>query len=312
MADTHQLFKQFEENIKLNETAESDLRKSKSAIDKRIENHFREHERKVPLFFIQGSFKMRTTVDPINSDYDLDNGTFLQGYETKDEFPSVKAVHDWVVEATEGYTDEKVIDKYTCVRVPYAKGYHIDLPIYIELNDEIYLAHGKNGWVVSDPKSVVKWFQEFVQDEGEQVRSIAKYFKAWKDFVGSKLKGIHLTFLLNNNFDAWENADDKSLLNSVRNVVESLECNFVCLNPVDNSEDLFLRFSQQEQDQIFNQLKNFLKILDEADETEDEYEASLKLRKAFGERFPLGEKRVREKTNAPGVIKHDGRSASTS
>lgn len=312
MADTHRLYKQFEENIRLNGTAEENLRASKSAIDKRIQKHFQDHERDTPIFFIQGSFKMRTTVDPINSDYDLDNGTFLQGYDSKDEFPSVETAHSWIVQATEGYTNEKVIDKYTCVRVPYAKGYHIDLPIYIELNNEIYLAHRKNGWVVSDPKNVVKWFQELVQTKGEQIRSIVKYFKAWKDYADSKLKGIHLTFLLNNNFDAWENADDKSLLNSVRNVVDSLECNFVCLNPVDNSEDLFLRFSQQEQDQIFNQLKNFLKILEEADETEDEYEASSKLRKAFGERFPLGENRVREKTNAPGVIKHDGRSASNS
>lgn len=53
-----------------------------------------------------------------------------------DEWTSSATVHSWVKDAVKDRTQIDAIDKNTRVRVPYAAGYHIDLPIYI-YKDEV-------------------------------------------------------------------------------------------------------------------------------------------------------------------------------
>ena len=96
-------------------------------------------------------------------------------------------VHQWLVNATDGHTSEKPMDKRTCVRVRYAGQHHVDLPAYGELNGKYLLAvKGETKWPHSDPMALTDWFVGQVKSRGEQLRRIVRYLKAWADFKSNR------------------------------------------------------------------------------------------------------------------------------
>ncbi|HEY8361520.1 MAG TPA: CBASS cGAMP synthase [Tissierellaceae bacterium] len=319
MANLNSLFLTFNENITLSATKEENLKTGRNALREKIKKNFQENGRNTPKFCWQGSFAMRTIINPLgDNEYDIDDGVYLQGYSDKDksEWPATTTVHNWILNAVDGHTDTPPVNKNTCVRVIYANNYHIDLPAYIIKDDVAYLAHKKDGWVESDPKAFTDWFVGKVQDNGEQLRRLVKYMKAWKDYKDVDLKGIAITILVSNNFYSYDNRDDKSLLGTVTNIIDTLEEKFECIKPVKPNEDLFKDFSESKKENIFNALKRLKDSLDEAINEEDEEKASEVLREQFGDRFPKGKpKKENEmsspfiKTKSPGVINNDGHSA---
>ena len=224
-------------------------------------------------------------------------------------------VHSWVKSAVSGHTAKTPIDKDTCVRVTYATGYHIDLPIYILQNDVAFLAHKTKGWTESDPKAFKDWFIQRVQENDEQLRRLVKYLKAWKEYKEIPLKGIEITILAANNFELYEGRDEKSLRDTLSNIISSLNDNFTCKKPVTPGEDLFSEISSTKQSKILNGLTALKNALDDAIDEKDPATASDYMIKMFGERFPKGTASEDEanasfvRTNSPGVLRHDGRSA---
>lgn len=318
MVDTSALFFDFNSSITLTTAKGNALRTSRNALRSDIKKWFNEKGKKQPSFCWQGSFSMKTLINPIDGkEYDLDDGIYLQGYENveMDSWPSPTTVHSWIKDAVKDRVKKDPIDKDTCIRVPYASGYHIDFPIYIMKDDVAYLAHKGKGWIESDPKAFRQWFIDKVGDDdyGEQLRSIVKYLKAWCDYKSISLKGIEITILATNSFDRYDGRDDKSIRNTVENIISILEKNFNCKKPVTPYEDLFESASQLKKDNVLKGL-NMLKFnLDKAIDEVDEKKASEYLRNSFGSRFPLGKETKKEElfavTAAPGVLKHDGRSA---
>ena len=108
-----------------------------------------------------------------------------------------------------------VTDKSSCVRVIIDDTMHTDLALYsvpdadfqrilkdaqnrgadfatalmmedtayrMLSQDEIMLAHREEGWKKSDPRKLEDWFIEAVKEYGEQVRTVSRYLKGWKDF----------------------------------------------------------------------------------------------------------------------------------
>ena len=178
MADIHDLFKKFNNEISLSTDKQNNLRKGRDALRSKIKTWFTDHDKQQPTFCWQGSFAMKTTVNPINgNEYDLDDGVYLSGYSDidQDSWPSPITVHSWIKSAVDGHTQKSPVDKDTCVRVVYEAGYHIDYPIYIMQDDVAYLAHKTKGWIVSDPKAFKDWFIKKVQDNDEQLRRVVKY-----------------------------------------------------------------------------------------------------------------------------------------
>ena len=112
-----------------------------------------------------------------------------------------------------------VTDKSSCVRVEISQGAHVDLALYAipdrdyavlvekaaassmtfdarvedaaltfseqfyqELpSDHIMLAHRTEGWKPSDPRKLEDWFQEALNQHGEQLRRVCRYLKGWRD-----------------------------------------------------------------------------------------------------------------------------------
>lgn len=317
MADLQKLFEKFNEKITLTKSKSDSLKTSRDALRSDVKNWFSDKNKKQPKFCWQGSFAMKTVVNPLDGkEYDLDDGVYIQDYENMemDEWISPSTVHKWIKDAVYERNQQDVIDKDTCVRVPYAAGYHIDLPIYICKDDVAYLAHKNKGWSECDPKAFKDWFVGKVnsEDYGEQLRSIVKYLKAWRDYKGIPLKGIEITILATNSFDKYDERDDKSLRNTVTDIIDVLEKDFECVKPVIPEEDLFDDASETKKNSILSGLKTLKTNLDKAIDESDEKKASEYLRKSFGDRFPLGEESLNSQfatSKKPGVLKHDGRSA---
>lgn len=319
MADINNLFSTFNDAISLSKIKSDNLKRGRDSLRSEIKKWFSDNSKKQPTFCWQGSFAMKTTVNPINDgEYDLDDGIYLSGYSDQkiSDWPATGTVHSWIKSAVEGHTQQDPIDKDTCVRVVYASGYHIDYPIYIMKDDTAYLAHKTKGWTISDPKAFKDWFIQNVNEDGEQLRSIVKYLKAWKDYKDISLKGIEITILATKNFSVYEGRDEKSLRDTVKNILSSLESNFACVKPVEPGEDLFDSISDTKKGNITNGLKNLKAKLDLAIDEDDPVVASDYMIKVFGERFPQGKSIEKSEasasyvqTSAPGVLHHDGRSA---
>lgn len=319
LANLNSLFSKFNSEITLTANKRESLKRSRNALRKDIKDWFSDNEKYQPSFHGQGSYSMKTLINPINGkDYDIDDGIYIKGYENKDieEWPTCGTVHSWIKKAVDDRTIAGTIDKDTCIRVTYSSGYHVDLPVYIVKDDKAYLAHKSKGWFISDPKAFTDWFKRKVNNSisyGEQLRSVVKYLKAWKDYTDNPLKGIEITILAANSFCKYEGRDDKSLRETVNDIIKQLENSFHCYKPVEPCEDLFEKSSETRKNNIINGLKNLRDNLDKAIKEEDEKIASeILINKVFGNRFPVGKetsKNTYAASVAPGVLKSDGRSA---
>lgn len=317
MADLNSLFSTFCTEITLKSEKKKKLRTGREALRKKIKDKFSEDGKNQPKFHGQGSYMMKTTVNPIDGEYDLDDGVYLQGYSDKEmeEWPKATTVHSWIKDAVENHTSTAPKDKNTCVRVIYVNDYHIDLPSYIIKDDVAYLAHKRDGWVVSDPKAFTDWFVDKVTTNGEQIRSLVKYLKAWKEYKDIDLKGIAITILVGENYYESDDRDDLSLLGTITNIITELEYKFECIKPVAPNEDIFKDYSETKKNSIINGLKDLRDSIQKAVDETDEKEASKIMIECFGSRFPEGESSKESdnkdfiRAEAPAIIKNDGRSA---
>ena len=293
MADLHGEFEKFHERVALTSTKKESLRKSRDAIRDRIRKYFHEILKvKMPKFRGQGSYAMGTTVNPLNGEFDIDDGVYLQHLAENDDsdWRTPETVHRWLVKATDGHTNEKPIDKRTCVRVKYAGEYHVDLPSYAKFNGEYMLAEkGEKGWHPSDPKALTDWFKEYVREYGEQLRRVVRYLKAWADFQsGRKGKmpcGLILTVLAARNFSADER-DDVSLSDTAKNISSTVKPVFCVYNPVDSKEELTARLTAEQKERFQEAVSELASDAANAIDAEEGEESSKIWRTQFGDRFP--------------------------
>jgi len=318
MADCHDLFKKFYDNIKLTDSKKESLRSARDGIRERIRKYFKDElEEKIPEFRSQGSFAMFTVVNPLSGEFDIDDGVYLQNLSPDiSKWPLPETVHRWVYNAVKGHTKEVPIDKRTCIRITYAGNYHVDLPIYSVLNEKPYLAEkGDKGWHESDPDAFTKWFINRVGIQGDQLRRIVCYLKAWADFnssSGKLLNSFLLTILAENNFEKSDR-DDVSFSGTVRNIYDSISISTVIINPVASNEIVSGRITESQWVYFKEKLLDLLKSASSALKNDDKEEASKIWIKEFGERFPKykspkeGDKPL--KTTSPAILSDNGRSA---
>lgn len=317
MARLHKEFTTYNGKIKLTAARKDSLKSSRKEIKKKIRKWFEENKPNElqPKFKGQGSFEMDTTVNPIPEEndsgntllkYDLDYGVYFIENKDKDNRRGITTWHDWVYESVEDHTEQKPRKKTTCVRVIFADGHHIDLPIYYKDGDEIELAHKSKDWLESDPKEFYEWFNG---KKTAQLGRIVRYLKGWKNFReynNSNLKlpsGFELTILATENYVSDDN-DDTAFRETVRKIDEALNDDFKCIRPTTpKGENVFEDYSVTRRDNFLNALSSLLKDLDRAKDEKNFKKASEILRdRQFGTRFPLGvDKDEEAKSSALGV-----------
>ncbi len=287
MANCNKLFLDYSENLKISNTKQNNLKDSKEELRKRIREYFKKnHPEYKPEFYIQGSYKMKTTILTKDNECDLDDGIYFR----REEGESGTILQTWVKNSLEGATSTAPEHRKKCIRVIYKGDYHIDFPVY-------YFAEGKNHPLLavkgentqeSDPKEVVEWYQG-EKDENGQLNRIVKYFKGWGDFITDEMpSGIAMTILAADNIQ-YDGRDDIALKNTLSKIQETLKNNFECIIPATPNDDLFENYDSKRKSDFLDNLSAFLKDAEEAVENEPNQLQSSKLwRNHLGENFPLG------------------------
>ncbi len=294
MANCHDLFQDFHKEVSLDDKKKDFLIEARGAIREKIRNYFKKKDMACPGFYGQGSYTLGTIINPIDEEYDIDDGVYLQNLDSdKTKWETPETVHRWIYDAVKGHTKENPIDKRTCVRVVYAGEYHVDLPIYCMHDDNPYLAEkGDAGWHISDARAIVEWFQEEVQGGGEQLQKMVKFFKAWADNKsksGDLPKSIALTVLIVESY-AKKDRDDSSFAATIKRISERLDDSTEILNPVDENEKLSDNITDDAMENLKEKLLILLENASDALKTQDKKEACKKWRTEFGERFSNCEK----------------------
>ncbi|MCH9666156.1 MAG: hypothetical protein K0U41_09985 [Gammaproteobacteria bacterium] len=307
---SHELFKKFDDQIRLSPSRIDKLKKGRSALRELIRGHYREKGKLEPLFWSQGSFPLNTIINPIPKTkngrtilaYDIDDGVYFSC--PIGERDSCQSYHYQIQCAVAGHTD-KVANKNTCVRVVYSDGHHIDLPIYWKENkfSESKLAHLKDGFVDSDPSKFSDWAKSKFSELGndKQPQRLIRYLKAWKDYRKDRtskkiMSGFVLTILVIENYSGNGACDHLAILDTVKRIHASLVNNFECYLPYSHTDNLMKKYDEAF---ILEEIKKFIEICEKANGESSKEEACELWRELFGSRFPM--EKNKSGTCAPGI-----------
>lgn len=318
MADCNDLFQTYLDKIRLDPEGRSDLKTSRDANRKRIADYFTNVlKRPAPEFHAQGSYPMHTGVNPLDGDFDIDDGVYIQGLGTDpSKWPTPETVHGWLVAATQGYTSQPPQDKARCVRVRYAGGYHLDLPSYaLNASGTPLIFEKGKAPSESNPRELSEWFNDHAK-VAPQKRRLVRYLKGWRDYQGaisSTASGLAMTILTVNHY--WsDDRDDVALVRTVDAIHAHLRAGGRVVKPTTPYDDLSARWSQAQRDRLIEKLGN---LKDRGQDALDDAKRSVASgiwQRQFGDRFPKVEDEKSSeggarRTSAPAVLGNDGRSA---
>ena len=209
----------------------------------------------------QGSYQMRTMVQDPENDYDIDDGAYFRHDDLKDDDDlhlSPMAARQRVCYALkwDGRFNYEAEVKTNCVRQAYAKGYHIDVPVYRIMVEQDWqgneieryeLASG-DSWVISDARAVTRWFNGKVKDlngndselsegqtDGSQLRRVTKLTKKFArraDWKAKTTSGITITKLVVDHFVASADRDDTALRETWKKINAALVWSTQVAHPV--------------------------------------------------------------------------------
>lgn len=315
MANLHNAFTIFHDRITLDRNKKMVLRIARDVIRGRIRTYFREALNvQPPDFKSQDAWAMDTMINPIDGEYAIDDGVYLQHLDKQNgsAWPPATAVHQWICNATGNFVDAKPQDTPTCVRLRCAGQYHVDLPCYGILNGRCLLAiKDRKQWSFCDPMALSHWFQCHVYLRGGQLQRIVRYFKAWADFQSRPrrpmLPGLILTVLVTNCFHSHAR-DDIAFAQTLKAVVKATEGIVFILNPVDLSDELTACLTDKQKKQFHKRVQTTAFDADKAIRMYDFSAACRLWQKHLGHRFPFEQERsiqVSEKNHlftTPGTI----------
>lgn len=294
MANCHNLFETFHEEISIGKTKKDKMMNSKNGLRSRIRKYFKEnHPEYEPKFYIQGSGKMKSGIRTKDDICDLDDGVYF----FREPDVSATTLQGWVWDAVNGYTDTTPEHRKKCIRNIFSGDYEIDNPVYYKIDGREYqLAVKGNGWEDSDPKAVVEWFNRKKDKDGKLLRAV-KYLKAWCDHKRNKMpSGLAMTILASNAKDkiVLNDRDDITLRDILKEIKKALDAEFKCSVPAVPYDDLFASYDKTRKENFLNALKEFLEDAEKAIKEENQLRASKLWRKHLGDRFPEGEDKNEE------------------
>ncbi len=261
-------------------------------------------------YFNQGSYAMRTGIKPYDCDYDIDVGLIFDN--TQDDFKDPVDLKKKVKNALNS-TFRTVNIRRPCVTVTYQKDgnpdYHVDLAIYVKLEDEEYLeiAMGKENsseenqeWQGSDPKGLIdKINNHYDGDDRTQFKRVIRYLKRWRDKQfknGGAPISIALTCAAYHWFEPVKHVGEHNDLRALRNFIKQIIDNFGWLDsrlevdlPVIPKKDLLERMTDNQMEAFKEKLQALKDSLDSAYEDTSIANACKTLQGKFGNDFPVPE-----------------------
>lgn len=302
MANLEKEFEEFWKKIKLSKTKDDNLRKKRNTIDEGIIDYFNDKEDyNNPDLLLQGSMSMHTTINPLDEDYDIDCGVYINpkeiDYEDENTWPDINDLHDIVAESCAAQNRNIDTSKDTCVRVKYADEFHVDFPIYIKnWDDDKFvprLAHKTAGWVESDALANTDYYFEQKEEKGDNLRYIVMFLKAMVDYqnyidsgIKTDISGFELTMLACRDYKTGGQTEiDKIWYTTLEEMHKKCNDNTSLQKPV-TKDELWIDKKQQDKDSFIKLLKFAVDNTRKAIDTSSEKEASEYYREIFGDRFP--------------------------
>lgn len=302
MADCHDLFQKFHQDIWIPKVKKDKMTNSRDGLRSRIRKYFKEnHPEYKPKFYIQGSGKMGTGIRTEEDICDLDDGVYF--FRKPDV--SATTLQTWVKEAVEGYTSTPPEHRKKCIRSIFAGDYEIDMPVYYKIDGQEYQLAVKNkGWEDSDSKAMVDWLNKRKDAQGQLVR-IIKYLKAWCDHKRHKMpSGLAMTILAANAKDKfyYNDRDDITLKDTLKEIKKALNISFACFVPVVPGDNLFADYDDVRKKNFLTALNEFIEDAEEALREPNQLKASKLWKKHLGKRFPEGKDKDEDQKSIAGII----------
>lgn len=238
--------------VSLNFSQQSEMRQRRDANQKRLAKGLKNSEKPAVLRHVkQGSYAMYTMIQDGSNDYDIDDGAVFDKEDLKGKQGAYltpldvrKMVRDAVDDGSFKTPPEV---KTNCVRVHYDAGYHVDIPVYRELEDGS-LELASSSWKGSSPTEVTEWYNDAVIEQspdstnGRQMRRDTKLLKnfsrsraCWKKKVPS---GLILSVLINEKYVSDSERDDKSFYDTMVAIRDRLNLSLQVWHPVRTAEEL--------------------------------------------------------------------------
>lgn len=220
----------------------------------RIKKGLDENGKPKPLdFWSQGSYAMKTMVQHPDNNYDIDDGIYFDKEELKGSqgaYLTALAARQMVRDAVDdGSFKNPPEARKNCVRVYYAAGYHVDIPVYRRVvtknfwgQESVHYELAAADWVRSDARDVTNWFDEENKRQSpddkngrqmrRQTRLIKKYAQSrpsWKGQIGS---GFMITKLVTERYQSYADREDKAFYYTIKGIHDRLEYDLVVKHPV--------------------------------------------------------------------------------
>ncbi|WP_127718246.1 nucleotidyltransferase [Halobacteriovorax sp. HLS] len=306
-------FTKFHKEIKV-ETEE--LREKRDIIVDKIKASLKSDGHPVPTPLNQGSYIYGVGIKPLNDEeYDIDVG--LDFNILSNDYKAAE-VRKWVYEAINGHT-KNVEDRGPCIRVRYAKGYHVDLVVYARHSnsqdiEDYQLAFKDNSWKNTAPKDLKKFisdaresFKDTKDSSGsDQLQRVTRFLKRWNDEAipnesDDKPSGLATLLLVieslkSPKFDNENLPSDIEALISVAEYVESKSYRVSIKKPTPEYEDIYAKINDAAMEKLIKRYGNLLTDLKKAKNLDDE-DAALILSEQFGESFPTSLKKSNSDSN---------------
>lgn len=273
---------------------------ARDSIRQRIRRYFRKTLNvRVPKFLSQGAYAVNLAVSPIDGEYHIEEGVYLQHLDRRNigNWPPANVVQQVLVDATQGRTVVDLNGNPVRVRVRPAQGVCMDLFCYADLNGKYYQAiKGETNWLGTHPLTATGWFSSYINQRGEQLRRIVRYFIAWAEFQ-STCRGIMpdiviLTVLATYNFND-DYRDDVALARTFEAVSNYVRSIVYVLNPININEELSARLTESQKTRFQEAVDEAANIASAAIVINDAHIASRLWRKLLGPRFPLSQEHIR-------------------
>ena len=244
-----------DDEVTLPQVERTNMRERRDANRKRLRKGLEDKGEPAPRDFAsQGSYAMATMTQHPAKDYDIDDGVYFdkavllgeRGAETT-ALLARQMVRDALDDGAFKTPPEA---RKNCVRVHYAVGYHVDVPVYrrVTTTDTIFGTAGhhyelaSSDWKRSDARDVSKWFndentrQSPDSTNGRQlrrvVREIKKYARSRESWSGHILSGFGITKLVTECFRGNVAREDRALYDTMKAIRDRLHGNLVVAHPV--------------------------------------------------------------------------------
>ena len=269
----------------------------RSAMGKRRDNNRdrikegldRDEDPKPFMFCKQGSYAMLTMVQHDDNHYDIDDGVYFEKADLDGKrggemsaLDARKMVRDAVDDGS--FKDAPEV-RNNCVRILYAAGYHVDMPVYRRRIEKSLFGEDKevyelasSDWKRSDARLVTGWFDKENtakspdEENGRQLRRVTrlikKYAQSRESWRGQIASGFAITALVVECFKTSGDREDSALRDTIRAIRNRLEYNTVIDHPTTSGDtissgnnDPKVRFLKEK----LAKALEYLSVLDEAD-----------------------------------------------